>query len=130
MLEKYVKVAHLLRVLQQKAIYTYLVRIQNFRFHFPFDEIYRRLAFFHSRAFCFGVNKLHIKMKPSYTTTSGKATGITAGICTFPRLPCPCTKRHVMLNLTSTGVVSQHCMCVTCFFDKHGGRCCTEPSEN
>ena len=27
-----------------------------------------------------------------------------AGICTFPRLPCPCTKRHAMLNLTPTGV--------------------------
>ena len=27
-----------------------------------------------------------------------------AGICTFPRLPCPCTKRQVMPNLTSTGV--------------------------
>ena len=26
------------------------------------------------------------------------------GICTFPRLPSPSTKRHVMLNLTSTGV--------------------------
>ena len=25
--------------------YTYLVRIQNFLFHFPFDEIYRRLFF-------------------------------------------------------------------------------------
>ena len=23
------------------------------------------------------------------------------GICTIPRLPCPSTKRHVMLNLTS-----------------------------
>ena len=44
--EKYIKVAHLLRVLQQKGIYTYLVRIQNFLFHFPFDEIYRRLLFF------------------------------------------------------------------------------------
>ena len=43
-------------------------------------------------------------MKPSNTTTSGKATDMMAGICTFPRLPCPCTKRHVMLNLTSTGV--------------------------
>ena len=43
-------------------------------------------------------------MKPSKTTTSGKATDMIAGICTFPRLPCPCTKRHVMLNLTSTGV--------------------------
>ena len=42
-------------------------------------------------------------MKPS-NTTSGKATDMIAGICTFPRLPCPCTKRHVMLNLTSTGV--------------------------
>ena len=29
-----------------KGIYTYLVRIQNFLFHFPFDEIYRRLLFF------------------------------------------------------------------------------------
>ena len=46
MLEKYKMVAHLLRVLQQKGIYTYLVRIQNFLFHFPFDEIYRRLLFF------------------------------------------------------------------------------------
>ena len=43
-------------------------------------------------------------MKPSNTTTSGKATGMIGGICTFPRLPCPCTKRQVMLNLTSTGV--------------------------
>ena len=32
-------------VLQQKGIYTYLVRIQNFLLHFPFDEIYRRLLF-------------------------------------------------------------------------------------
>ena len=32
--------------LQQKGIYTYLVRTQNFLFHFPFDEIYRRLLFF------------------------------------------------------------------------------------
>ena len=46
MLEKYMKVAHLLRVLPQKGIYTYLVRIQIFLFHFPFDEIYRRLLFF------------------------------------------------------------------------------------
>ena len=45
-LEKYIKVAHLLRVLQQKAIYTYLVRIQNNIFIFPFDEINRRLLFF------------------------------------------------------------------------------------
>ena len=37
MLEKYIKVAHLLRVLQQKGIYTYLVHIQIFLFHFPFD---------------------------------------------------------------------------------------------
>ena len=27
------------------------VRIHNFLFHFPFDEIYRRLLFFHSRAY-------------------------------------------------------------------------------
>ena len=26
---------------QQKGMYTYLVRIQNFLLHFPFDEIYR-----------------------------------------------------------------------------------------
>ena len=43
-------------------------------------------------------------MKPSNTTTSGKATDVIAGICTLPRLPCPCTKRHIMLNLSSTGV--------------------------
>ena len=59
MLEKYIKVAHLLRVLQQKEIYTYLVHIQNFLFHFPFDEIYQRLLFFHSRTFCFRVNRLY-----------------------------------------------------------------------
>ena len=35
-----------LAVLEQKGIYTYLVRIQNFLSHFPFDEIYRRLLFF------------------------------------------------------------------------------------
>ena len=46
MLGEYMKVAHQLRVLQQKGIYTYLVRIQNFLFLFPFDEIYRRLLFF------------------------------------------------------------------------------------
>ena len=45
-------------------------------------------------------------MKPPKTTTSGKATEMIAGICTFPRLPWPCRKRHVMLNLTSTGVCS------------------------
>ena len=27
-------------------------------FHFPFHDIYRRLLFFHSRAFCFRVNRL------------------------------------------------------------------------
>ena len=35
---------------------------------------------------------------------SGKATEMIAGICTFPRLPCPSIKRHVMLNVTSTEV--------------------------
>ena len=39
-------------------------------------------------------------MKPSNMTTSGKTIDMIAGICTFPRLPCPSTKRHVMLNLT------------------------------
>ena len=61
-------------------------------------------ALFHARAFCFRVNRLHNYMKPSTTTTSGKATDKIAGICTFSLLPCPCTKRHVMLNLTSRGV--------------------------
>ena len=40
-------------------------------------------------------------MKPSNMTASGKATDMIAGICTFPRLPFPATKRHVMLHLTS-----------------------------
>ena len=44
MLEKYNMVAHLQCYI--KGIYTYLVRIQKFLFHFPFDEIYRRLLFF------------------------------------------------------------------------------------
>ena len=38
-------------------------------------------------------------MKTSSRTTSGEATDMIAGICTFLRLPCPCTKRHVMLTL-------------------------------
>ena len=46
MLEKYIQVAHLLRVLQQRGIDTYLVRTQKILFHFPFDKIYRRLLFF------------------------------------------------------------------------------------
>ena len=46
MLENFIKVAHLLRVLQQNGIYTYLVRIHNLLFHFPFNEIHRRLLFF------------------------------------------------------------------------------------
>ena len=29
-----------------------------------------------------------------------------AGTCTFPRLPCPSTKRHVMLNLTSVAAAA------------------------
>ena len=45
-LEKYMKVAHLLRLLQQKGIYTYLVRAQKIIFNFPFDEIHRRLLVF------------------------------------------------------------------------------------
>ena len=38
-------------------------------------------------------------MKPANTTTSGKATDMIAGICMFPRLPCPSTKRRVILTL-------------------------------
>ena len=45
MLEKYKKVVHL-QCYNKKGVYTYLVRIQIFLFHFPFDEIYRRLLFF------------------------------------------------------------------------------------
>ena len=45
-------------------------------------------------------------MKPSNTTTSGKATDMIADICTFPRLPCPSTKRHAMLNLTSAAAAA------------------------
>ena len=45
-------------------------------------------------------------MKPSNTTTSGKATGMIAGVCTFPRLPCPSTKQPVMLNLTSAAAAA------------------------
>ena len=110
MLEKYVKVAHPLRVLQQKGIYTYkyLVRIQNFLFIFRLMRYTDATsAFFHSRAFCFRVNRLfHNKIKPSNTTTSRKATDMIAGICTFPRLPCPSTKRQVMLNVTSAAAAA------------------------
>ena len=91
-------------------IRTYLVRIQNFLFHFPFDEIYRRLLFFTlSRAFCFRVSEWI-----DYTTKWNRQTRQHQGkrptsspvyqVCTLPRLPCPCTKRQVMVYLTSTGV--------------------------
>ena len=46
-------------VLQQKGIYTYLVRIQNFLFSFSVWWDLPTSAFFHSRAFCFRVNRLH-----------------------------------------------------------------------
>ena len=69
-----------------------------------------------------------------------------AGICIFPRLPCPSTKRHVMLNLTSaaaaaaasaTALRTAGWSCSVFFFllptllrKLHGdGCCCTEPSE-
>ena len=45
-------------------------------------------------------------MKPPNTTTSRKATDRIVGICTFPRLPCPSTKRHVMLNLSSAAAAA------------------------
>ena len=45
-------------------------------------------------------------MKPSNTTTSGKATDMITGICIFPRLPCPSTKRQVLLNLTSAAAAA------------------------
>ena len=47
-------------------------------------------------------------MQRSNTTTSAKATDMIAGICAFPRLPCPSTKRHVfvMLNLTSAAATA------------------------
>ena len=51
MLEKYKMGVHLQFYNKRGYIRTYLVRIQNFLFHFPFDEIYR--------AFCFRVNRLH-----------------------------------------------------------------------
>ena len=84
-------------------------------------------------------------MKPSNTTTSGKATDMIAGICTFPRLPCPSTKRRVMLNLTSAAAAAAGAtvlrtvgwFCSVFFFFlptllrklPGDGCCCTEPSE-
>ena len=47
-----------------------------------------------------------IYVEPSNTTTSGKATDMIAVICTFPRLPCPSTERHVILNLTSAAAAA------------------------
>ena len=77
-------------------------------FHFPFDEIYRRLLFFTlGRSVPAWIDYSTTIRRPSNTTTSGKSTDMIAGICTFPRLPCPSTTLHVMLNLTSatsTGV--------------------------
>ena len=48
-------------MLEQKGIYTYLRTwyvYQHFLFDFPFDEIYVRLLFFHSRGFFLRVNRL------------------------------------------------------------------------
>ena len=67
-----------------------------------------------------------------------------AGICTFPCLPCPSTKRHVMLNLTSAAAAAAAATALrtagwscSVFFllpnllrKLHRyGCCCTEPSE-
>ena len=68
----------------------------NFLFHFPFDDIYRFLLFI----FLSLSGVLFAPTKPS-NKTSGKSTDMIAGICTFPRWPCPSTTLHVMLNLTS-----------------------------
>ena len=59
-LEKYKMVAHLQCYNKRgySGVYMYLVYVP-FLFHFPFDEIYRRLLFFQSRAFCFRVNRVH-----------------------------------------------------------------------
>ena len=106
MLEKHKMVAHLqcYNKMGYFEVYTYLVRIHNFLFHFPFDEMYRRLHFFTLGRSIPAWIDYTTKWKPSKTTTPGKATDMMAGICTFPRLPCPCTKRHVMINLTCTRV--------------------------
>ena len=45
MLEKYKMVAHL-QCYNKRGYIQYRVHIQNFIFHFPFDEIYRHLLFF------------------------------------------------------------------------------------
>ena len=42
---KNIRVAHLLRVLQQNGVYTYQIRLQFFLVRSPFDEIYSRLLF-------------------------------------------------------------------------------------
>ena len=78
-----------------------------------------------------------------------------AGICTLPRLPCPSTKRHVTLNLTSAAATAAAAAAAaaaavaaattlrtagwscTVFFlflptllrKLHGDGCCAEPSE-
>ena len=82
-------------------IYTYLVRIQNFLFHFPFDEIYRRMLFFTlGRSVSAWIDYSTTKWNRQTRQHQGKR------ICTFPRLPCPSTKRHVMLNLTSAAAAA------------------------
>ena len=91
-------------MLQQNGIYTYLIRIQNFLFHSPFDEIYRRLLFF--------TLGRSVSAWIDYTTKwnrqarqireSDRHDGRYMYIPSFA-LPT-CTKRHVMLNLTSTRV--------------------------
>ena len=45
MLEKYKMVAHLQCYNKRGCIRTYLVRIRNFLFHFPFDDLHQRLLF-------------------------------------------------------------------------------------
>ena len=83
------------------------VRIQKHLFHFPFDEIYRRLIF--------STLGLSVSSWSDYSTTKlnrqtrqhqGKrpTSSPVYEVCTFPRLRSPSQKRHVMLNLTSTWV--------------------------
>ena len=119
-------------VLQQKGIYMlYVYKI----FFFIFRLIrYTDVCFFSLSGVLFPreyTTQLNETVKHDNIREIDRRDGRYMYIPSFA-LPT-CTKQHVMLNLTSTGVCitgTQHCMCVTCFFDQHGGGCCcTEPSE-
>ena len=81
------------------------VRIQNFLFHFPFYEIYRRLLFFTlGRSVSAWIDYSTTIWNRQTRQHQGRRPTSSPVYVHSLVLRSPSTKRHVMLNLTSTWV--------------------------